>query len=98
MKKISRKQQQIDEHAKFLARYGIKQKKRLKGYVDSPLVVKKTVEPQKYTTSDTIPATGVAKVRHKVTTDKIIGQPYNKGPLMVLSSKADLQNAKRRDR
>lgn len=90
----NRLQQAHEAHAKFLAKFGIdhKAKPSLRG-----------VEREAYTqppkvTSDTIPANGPRGRAHTPSGGRVIGQAYNKGPLMVLGSKDELANAKRRDR
>jgi len=81
-------------HDKFLRSHGIdpNRKPRLRG-----------VEREKYErpddpTSGTVPANGPRGRAHTPSGGRIIGQVYNKGPLMVLSNKSELANSKRRDR
>lgn len=93
-KKLSCKLQRAHEkHAEFLSKYGIDHSKRpkLKG------VDREKYSQPKRVTSDSIPGSGAKKFGHGPG-NRIIGQAYNKGPLMVLSSKDELGNAKRRDR
>lgn len=88
------------EHAKFLAKYGIDAsgKPKLTGAVARPMTAAGRRQPTLLPTSDEIPRNGPARVVHESTGNHVIGQPYNKGPLMVLGSKAELVNGKRRDR
>lgn len=82
------------EHDKFLRSHGIDPQRK-------PIL--RGVEPTRYErppdpTSDMIPANGPVGRAHTPSGGRIIGQVYNKGPLMVLSHKSELANAKRRDK
>jgi len=92
-----RKQKAREEHARFLAKMGIGKQRRLKGAVASPMTVvhDPKVNP---VAQGSIPANGPKGRAHTPAGNRVIGQAYNKGPLMVLGSKAELANAARRDR
>lgn len=93
-RKVSKRLQAAqDEHAKFLAKHGIDANAtpKLRG-VDVP----KHEKPQSVT-SDRVPGSA-AKTAGYGHGGRVIGQPYHKGPLMVLSSPEDLKTNKRRDR
>ena len=86
-----------DAHAQFLAKHGIdaSRKPRLTGAsVQTPDYHRKAAPSP---TSDTVPTGGKPRVSYG-SGGRVIGQAYNKGPLMVLSSKSELANSKRRDR
>lgn len=97
---MTRKERIRAEHEAALRKLGVKNFKRtnLKGSVSSPLTTTTLTAGVHTKTSDKIPANGSKKQRHKITTNKIVGLAYNKGPIMVLSSKEDLKAAQRRDR
>ena len=82
-------------HAKFLRAYGIDPDRpaQLRG-VDLPSRHVKTGPPL----SDTVPPNGPKVTPRGDNLGLVVGQPYHKGPLMVLSSKDDLKTNKRRDR
>lgn len=96
MSKMSRKEQALREHQAFLAKHGIGPRKRLTGAVSSPLTVK--YDPVGKVALGSIPGNGVKGRAHTPAGNRVIGQAYNKGPLMVLGSKDELKNAARRDR
>jgi hypothetical protein len=83
-----------DTHDKFLASLGIDPKK--------PPVLSGVDLPARHAhergTSDKVPGNGTKVDRSRDNCGLIIGQPYHKGPLMVLSGKDDLKTNKRRDR
>lgn len=85
------------EHERFLAKMGVKGRRKLTGAVASPMEVRFD-PPHSGVAEGSIPANGAKGRQHTPAGDRIIGQAYNKGPLMVLGSKAELGNAKRRDR
>lgn len=83
-----------ESHAKFLRSHGIDPttKPILKG------VEFETYVRPEHVTSDCIPGSGSSPKKGHGNAGKVIGQPYHKGPLMVLSSVDDLKTNKRRDR
>jgi hypothetical protein len=81
-----------DAHDKFLRKHGIGSPKPLKGH-DIPSY---KVEGNAKLTNE-VPGSGtpVGTGRHS-NHGLVIGQPYHKGPLMVIQSKDDLKSNKRR--
>jgi hypothetical protein len=96
MAKLTRKERLMQEHQTFLAKHGIGKRKRLTGAVTSPMTV--SYDPKGKVALGSIPSNGIKGRGNTPAGDRIIGQAYNKGPLMVLGSKDELKNASRRDR
>lgn len=90
-----------DAHAKFLAKHGIDahKKPRLRGVQasDTSATSLQRKGPS-VALSDAIPASGGKRAIPQATGEHVIGQAYNKGPLMVLGGKSELKNSNRRDR
>lgn len=84
------------EHVEFLARHGIDGNKRprLKGVEAAAAGPAKNSTPL----SDKIPASGSRARRYVVTSDQIVQQAYNKGPIMVIGRAENPNEGKRRDR
>jgi hypothetical protein len=96
-----RMQSALAAHAKFLASHGINAAQRPTPTGASAMTLSEAyTRPTSHipSTSDTVPAHGTVKTRPASTGGRVIGQAYNKGPLMVLSDKSELANSKRRDR
>lgn len=89
-----------EAHDKFLRSKGIDPSRppTLRGAVAEPHAPPQPRTQPLPDTSDTIPGHGPARAPRGDNAGKVIGQPYHKGPLMVLGGKSDLATNKRRDR
>lgn len=79
-------------HDKALAKLGVRGRSELRGHDIPTYKVKGNAQ-----LADKVPGAGtpVGKGRHS-NHGLVIGQPYHKGPLMVIQSKDDLKSNKRR--